>query len=151
VCSASLAAAKARGQSVAAFKHASDTRYHATHLATHDGKQIAAMEQQQATLDAALKEKQIALAQAQATLAAAQAAVTRWQGEIQFVSSLKQLMAERKSAELLVGERLAAQQTIEQELAAVQQRLDAAKAAVGEASTGQETVEQRIRELKGIQ
>jgi len=60
-------------------------------------------------------------------------------------------MAERKSAELLVGERLAAQQTIEQELAAVQQRLDAAKAAVGEASTGQETVEQRIRELKGIQ
>jgi chromosome segregation ATPase len=115
------------------------------------GKQIAAMEQQQATLDAVLKEKQIALAQAQATLAAAQAAVTRWQGEIQFVSSLKQLMAERKSAELLVGERLAAQQTIEQELAAVQQRLDAAKAAVGEASTGQETVEQRIRELKGIQ
>lgn len=40
---ARLAAAKARGQSVAAFKHASDTRYHATHLATHDGKQIAAI------------------------------------------------------------------------------------------------------------
>jgi hypothetical protein len=51
----------------------------------------------------------------------------------------------------MVGERLASQQTIEQELAAVQQRLDAAKAAVGEATAGQETVEQRIRELKGIQ
>ncbi|MFM7118222.1 MAG: c-type cytochrome domain-containing protein [Planctomycetota bacterium] len=115
------------------------------------GKQIAAMEQQQATLDAALKEKQVALEQAQTTLAATQAAVSRWQGEIQFVASLKQLLAERKAAEILTGERLAAQQTIEQELAAVQQRLDAAKAAVGEASTGQENVEQRLRDLKGIQ
>lgn len=58
---------------------------------------------------------------------------------------------ERQAAEQLVGEKLNAQQAIEQELMAVQQRLDAAKAAVGEATAGQESVEQRIRTLKGMQ
>lgn len=115
------------------------------------GKQIAAWEQQQAGLDTGLKEKQAALQQAEAALSSAQAAVNRWRGEIEFIASLKQLIAERQAAEQLVGERLTAQQAIEQELAAVQQRLDAAKAAVGEAATGQESVEQRIRQLKGIQ
>jgi len=115
------------------------------------GKQIAAWEQQQAGLDAALKERQVALQQAEAIRSAAQAAVSRWNGEIQFVNGLKQLLVERQTAEQLVGERMTAQQAIEQELAAVQQRLDAAKAAVGEATTGQESVEQRIRTLKGMQ
>jgi chromosome segregation ATPase len=115
------------------------------------GKQIAAWEQQQAGLDAALKERQVALQQAETIRSAAHAAVSRWNGEIQFVNGLKQLLVERQTAEQLVGERMTAQQAIEQELAAVQQRLDAAKAAVGEATTGQESVEQRIRTLKGMQ
>jgi hypothetical protein len=115
------------------------------------GKQIAAWEQQQVGLDAALKERKAGLQQAEAALAAAQAAVNRWNGEIQFVAGLKQLLVERQAAEQLVGEKLNAQQAIEQELMAVQQRLDAAKAAVGEATAGQESVEQRIRTLKGMQ
>lgn len=36
-------AAHARGETTIAFKHASDTRYHATHLATHGGLQVAAL------------------------------------------------------------------------------------------------------------
>lgn len=31
------------GTPAIAFKHASDTRYHATHLATHDGRHVAAL------------------------------------------------------------------------------------------------------------
>ena len=37
-----IAQAQSRGVSTIAFKHASDTRYHATHLATHAGKQVPA-------------------------------------------------------------------------------------------------------------
>lgn len=35
--------AQGKGATTRAFKHASDTRYHATHLATHDGKRIDAV------------------------------------------------------------------------------------------------------------
>jgi thymidine kinase len=38
-----LHAAQCAGQTTLAFKHASDTRYHAAHLATHDGKQMPAL------------------------------------------------------------------------------------------------------------
>lgn len=40
---ARIEAAERRGARVATFKHASDTRYHATHLATHSGKRVPAL------------------------------------------------------------------------------------------------------------
>lgn len=112
--------------------------------------QIAAMEKEQGTMDAALKEKQVVLQQAQQNLEAGQRELTRWQGEVQFVADLKSLLELRLAAEQTADDRADARAIIEEELRAVQQRLDAATQAVGQATSEVDAVEQRISDLKKI-
>lgn len=112
--------------------------------------QVAAMEKQQGSMDTVLKEKQVVLQAAAASLNEAQTQVGRWQAEIQFLADLKKLFDERLASQSLIEQRISEQESIQRELDAVQQRLNAATAAVQEATAAEDTVEIRIRELQGI-
>ena len=112
--------------------------------------QITAMESQLVPMQKTAAEKTGLVAQLQQKVEAAQALVNRWQGEIQFIATVKTIESKIAEAQAVIDQKAVARESLEKQLAELRARVDASSAEEQAAIAALETLLKELQTVQGI-
>lgn len=112
--------------------------------------QITAMESQLTPLQKTVTEKTGVVAQLQQKIEAAQALVNRWQGEIQFITTVRTIESKIAEAQAIIDQKAAAREALEKQLAELKAKVDASSAEEQVAIAAFEALMKELQTVQGI-
>ncbi|MEQ1906689.1 MAG: hypothetical protein ABL888_21060, partial [Pirellulaceae bacterium] len=112
--------------------------------------QITAMETQLAPMQKTVTEKTGLVAQLQQKIEAAQALVNRWQGEIQFIATVRTIESKIAEAQAVIDQKASAREELEKQLAELKARVDASSAEEQAAIAALEALMKELQTVQGI-